>query len=147
MGWTAFNRYKDMWVLCPKAKVLGGAPIDVGPVILLDALQAAELEITVRRLLAEELPDVQPPDLNAPENVLGLRAQAVGAKSWRAFNAVSRTFVLREENDQLVLEEWPKDAGRPAWKKKFGAGAVGDVVKHVVRLTAPTERTRIRRLR
>lgn len=135
MGWTAFQRYKDKWVLCSKAKVLGGAPVDVGPVRLIEAGRDAELEGTLRYLLAEELPDVQPPDFHDPKNVLGLRAKAVGAKTWRAFENASRTFVLTEEHDYLVLEEWPKDGGRFVWRKKLPAGAVNGVVKHVVRLT------------
>lgn len=140
MGWTGFNRYKDKWVLCSKAKVLGGAEIDVGPVRLISATQVDELTKNLRHLLAEELPDVPPPDLNDPRNVLGLRAKAVGAKTWRAFNNIARTFILREEGESLVLEEWPKDGGRPIWVKVFELGMVDEAVGHVVRLTESNNR-------
>lgn len=138
MGWTAFNRYKDKWVLCSKAKVLGGAEIDVAPVRLVDAAQKDELIRNLRHLLAEELPDVPPPDLNDQRNVIGIRARAVGAKTWRAFQKDARTFILHEQGGGLVLEEWPKEGGSPEWRKDFPANAVEDVVEYVARLTTPS---------
>lgn len=139
MGWTSFNRYKDKWVLCSKAKVLGGAEIDVEPVRLVDAARVDELTRMIEELLVEDLPDVPPPDLNDPKNLLGIRAKAAGAASWRAFNGASRTFLLREEGSGLVLEEWPKDGGRPVWRRTFPVGAVEEAVGHVVRLTTSSE--------
>ncbi|MBS1825255.1 MAG: hypothetical protein JST93_08030 [Acidobacteria bacterium] len=63
-----------------------------------------------------------------------------GKSSWRAFNNAARTIILREEAAGLVLEEWPKDGGRPVWRKMFPAGAVEEAVQHVVRLTASSNR-------
>jgi hypothetical protein len=147
MGWTAFNRYRDRWVLCSKARVLGGAEIDVEPVRLINATQVDELTSNLRQLLTEQLPDVQPPDLNDPRNVLGLRAKAVGAKTWRTFHNAARTFILREEAEALILEEWPKDGGKPIWKKVFPVGMVHEAVRHAIRLTEPSDRKAAKKAR
>lgn len=128
-------------MLCSKAKVQGGAEIDVEPVRLIDVTQVDELTRHLRYLLTEELPDVPPPDLNDPRNVLGLRAKAVGAKNWRSFNNAARTFILREEAGALILEKWPKDGGKPVWRKAFPGGTVDDAVRYVVLVTESDDRT------
>jgi len=139
MGFTVLNQYKDKWVLSSAAKVVGGGTIDVEPVRLVDIPDTATLTKALEELVAEDHPIVPEPDWNDRRFVVGIRAEAVGAKTWRAFTKEARAFKLEQQPDGLVLEEWPKEGGsfsaNAAWRRIFPPGAFAAVVDCLVDAT------------
>lgn len=132
MSFTVLNLYKDKWVLSSAAKVIGGGTIDVEPVWVIDLTDRAKLTEALAELVAEDHPIVPEPDWNDRRFVVGIRAEAVGVKSWRAFSKVARAFKLAKQPAGLVLEEWPKEGGsfsaNAAWRREFPSGAFAAVV-------------------
>ena len=132
MGFTVLNQYRDKWVLSAAAKVVGGGTIDVEPVWLVDIPDSATLTKTLEELVAEDHPIIPEPDWNDRRFVVGIRAEAVGAKTWRAFTKEARAFKLEQKPDGLVLEEWPKEGGsfsaNATWRRVFPPGAFAAVV-------------------
>ena len=139
MGFTVLNQYKDKWVLSSAAKVIGGGMIDVEPVLLIDIPDRATLTRALEELVGEDHPIVPEPDWNDRRFVVGIRAEAVGAKTWRAFTKEARAFKLERQPDGLVLEEWPKEGGsfsaNAAWRREFPSGAFAAVVDCLVDAT------------
>ena len=119
-------------MLSAAARVVGGGTIDVEPVRLVDIPDSATLTKTLEELVAEDHPIIPEPDWNDRKFVVGIRAEAVGAKTWRAFTKEARAFKLEQKPDGLVLEEWPKEGGsfsaNAAWRRVFPPGAFAEVV-------------------
>ncbi len=139
MGFTVFNQYKGNWVLSSAAKVSGGGTIDVEPVQVIELPNTRVLATALQRLVAEEHQIVPEPDWNDRRFAVGIRADAVGAKTWRAFTKDARAFKLEQNRDGLLLEEWPRERGsfsaKAAWVKQFPSGAFVAVADYVVDLT------------
>ena len=129
-------------------QVRGGATIDAPPVRVLQHFEREKLGSVLMELIAEDHPVVPEPDWNDTRFKVGIRAGALGVKSWRAFVKDARCFHLRRaETGGLILEEWPKEGGsfsaKPAWRREFSAEAFGDVVDHLIKVTDSTERPEI----
>lgn len=139
MGFTVLNQYRDKWVLSSAAKVIGGGTIDVEPVRLIDIPDRATLIKTLEALVAEDHPIVPEPDWNDRRFVVGIRAEAVGAKTWREFAKRARAFKLEKQPNRLVLEEWPREGGsfsaNAAWRREFPPDAFEAVVDCLIDAT------------
>jgi hypothetical protein len=138
MGFTVLNQYKDKWVLSAAAKVIGGGTIDVEPVRLIALHESRKLAVVLQELVAAEHPIVAEPDWNDRRFRVGIRADAVGAKTWRAFVRNARAFKLEQSSNGLWLEEWPRSGGsfgaNAAWRRVFPNGAFQEVADYLVTL-------------
>jgi hypothetical protein len=138
MSFTVLNLYKDKWVLSSAARAIGGGTIDVPPVRLISIDQIEDLAKALRILINEDHPTVPAPDWNDSRFKVGIRAEAVGAKTWSAFTKFARAFKLERTADGLVLEEWPKHgrsfSASPSWKKRFPRSEFATVARHLIRV-------------
>lgn len=129
--------YKDRWVLCSSAQVRGGQTLDVPPVRLVEVSDRKELAKVVSELLVEDIPVVPQPDWNNPRMKIGVRALALGLKSWPAFVKNARCFNLEQHKTTLILEEWPREGNSftadASWRREFSPDAIDDVVEFLVR--------------
>ena len=75
-----------------------------------------------------------------PEDSIGLRARAVGAKTWPAFVRSSRAFILDVSSSNLSIEEWRKQgrtfmAADPLWRIELKPNelekALGSLVRRI----------------
>lgn len=139
MAITVFNKYKQFWVLSSAARVIGGGTIDVEPVRLIDLNSRGALAEALETLIAENQPVVPEPDWNDRQFAIGIRAEAVGAKTWAAFARGARAFKLEHTPDGLMLEEWPREGGsfsaNAAWRKLFPHGAFESLVEYLLEAT------------
>lgn len=141
MSFTVLNKYKDRWILTSAERVEGEGTIDAPPVRLVQHGDRKRLAEVLRGLLAEEHPFVPEPDWNDRSFIVGIRVEAVGLKSWRAFMKEARAFKVQEQPDGLLLEEWPKEGGsfsaKPSWRKRFPPNAIEELVDYLVKKTKP----------
>ena len=140
MNPIGFQRYRDRWVLCSTERVIGEGRIDAPPIRVLAWSDKSGLIEALKELISEPQPVVPEPDWNHPRFKVGIRAEAVGLKSWRAFVKDARSFHLEGgEGGTLLLEEWPRQGGsfsaNRAWQRTFTAGAFEDVVEHLMSVT------------
>jgi hypothetical protein len=110
--------------------------LDAEPVRIIEERDVIGLAEALEKVLAEDQPTVPSPDWNDAGFSVGIRAPAVGVKSWRAFVKHARAFNVEELNDGLLLEEWPREgysfAAKPLWRKKFAHGAFGVLARFLV---------------
>jgi hypothetical protein len=136
-----FNLYRDRWVLTSSLRSAGGGRLDAPPVRLVPHADTATLLHVLTQLAAEDVPVVPQPDWNDPIYKVGIRAHALGLKSWLSFVRDARSFNLEERGDGLVLEEWPREGGsftaRASWQKTFAAGDLPAVAAYLVENIAP----------
>jgi hypothetical protein len=142
-----FNKYKDRWVLASAEKVAGGGTLDAPPVRVIEHGDIERLRTTIEELLTEPVPVVPQPDYNDRRFIVGIRAEAVGVKSWRAFVKDARCFNLERHEDKLVLEEWPKQggsfSGASEWHREFPVDGLEHLVKYLVEYTEPVGQKRV----
>ena len=140
----AINLWKDVWVLTSSKQIEGGQTLDAPPVRLVEHSDRMKLIEVLKQLLSEKVPRVPQPDWNDPRIRVGIRAEALGLKSWRAFVKDGRCFNLEFYEKRLVLEEWPKEGGsftaNASWKKEFPPNALGQAVEYLLRRTRSVRR-------
>lgn len=104
-------------------QVQGGPFVDLPPVRVIPFRDAEILELVIQGLLEEEVPLVPQSVGLSMYGETGLRASAVGAKSWPAFVRASRCFDIASDGTTLTLAEWSKEGRtfvpRPIWKETF----------------------------
>lgn len=139
MDQVTINLYKAQWVLTSAETSPGEGHFDAPPVRLVSHEDRAALSRHLEELLREPVPVVPVPDFSDPAFTIGIRAQAVGAKSWRTFVNNSRCFVVRRQPAGLVLEEWPRVGGsfsaNAEWSKAYKTSEVNNIAKHLGEMT------------
>jgi hypothetical protein len=142
-----FHKYKDFWVLTSAEKVIGGGSLDAPPVRLIRHDDRSGLKKTIEEVFREPVRLVPQPDYNDPKFKVGIRAEAVGVKSWRAFVKHARCFNLEREGDKLTLEEWPKQGGSfggpSLWRKDFPGDALDQLVDFLIAVTKSESAKRV----
>lgn len=105
------DKYEDFWVLASKARTKDkySPYFDVPPVRLIPLNDRDRLKTVILELLAEKPKRIPRPDLNIEK--LGIRVEAVGLRSNRAYQRKARVFLLRRLNAGLSIEEWKREKG------------------------------------
>jgi len=128
--------YRDQWVLSSSQRSAGGGRLDAHPVRLIRHNERAALASALRQLAVEDVPVVPQPDWHDPIYKVGIRAQALGLKTWLSFVRNARCFNIEERENSLVLEEWPREGGsftaEAAWRTSFHVGDLDAVAEHLV---------------
>jgi hypothetical protein len=114
-----FHLYRNFWVLASAGKDENGITVDLPPVRIIPQKDLATLQKTIEALLEEPLRQ----GVQLPSDDVGLRARAVGAKSWPAFVRSARSFDLELSPLGLTIEEWRRQgrsfvAADPVWRTK-----------------------------
>jgi len=126
METLTLDKYEDFWVLASKAKTKHkySPDFDVPPVRLIPLNDRDKLKAVVLELLAERPKRIPMPDLNIEK--LGIRPEAVGVKSNRAYQREARVFFFQSSDEHLSIEEWKREKGGwvadPLWKEEFPPG-------------------------
>lgn len=107
--------------------------VDLPPVRLIPRDDLAALVKTVRSLLKEPIQS----DVPVRRDAVGLRARAVGAKSWPAFNRNARAFMLSLTPSTITVEEWRRQgygfvASDPLWRIKDRPSGLEDVLQKLL---------------
>ncbi len=136
MKYVNFNLYQKTWVFTSSAQVRGGPFLDRPPVRLIPCEDFDAVKAVISELLKEDVPVVPEPDWSKLDTKVGIRARALGLKSWSQFVRGSRTFDLILDGPKLVLEEWRKQgssivAADPLWKKVFDSQHLHHVVRYL----------------
>lgn len=105
------DKYENFWVLASKAKTRHkySPYFDVPPVRLIPLNDRVGLKAVIAELLAEKPKRIPMPDLNVEK--LGIRPEAVGEKSNRAYQRKARVFLLQRSDERLSIEEWKREKG------------------------------------
>jgi hypothetical protein len=148
MDAIGFHLYKDRWVLTSAEQVIGGATLDTAPVRIVEHSDRDRLRAVIEELLKEEPPLVPQPDYNDRRFTVGIRAEALGLKSWRTFAKDARCFNLeRRKNGNFLLEEWPKEGGsfsaRPSWQREFPPEGLPLLVDYLIEVTTTDAQQRV----
>ena len=142
----ASTSIKDHWVFSSADKVMGGGTLDAPPVRVVEQGDRNRLKEVIEELLAEPMCVVSQPDYNDRRFTVGIRAEAVGLKSWSAFAKEARCFNLERLADKLVLEEWPKRGGtfggKAEWRKEFGLDELSQLLDFLIDLTKTVRKPR-----
>jgi len=133
------HKYKDVWLVASQAEVKGGPTLDAPPVRIVPHKNKNRLKEVLLELFSEKVPIVPRPDFNDPKQLLGIRAEALGLNSWRAFVKGARAFYLQKMKDSLIIEEWPREkwsfVADPIWKKEYAAGELDKLIDYLIRKT------------
>jgi hypothetical protein len=128
--------YKEFWVLTSAGKDENGITVDLPPVRLVPKSEVKTLKETVELLLNEPVRH----GVQLPDDDVGLRARAVGAKGWLTFVRSARSFELQVSRSKLTIEEWRRQGGSfvaadPAWRIECQPeeleGALARLLRHV----------------
>ena len=136
------DKYKDFWVLASQARTKDKySPFfDVPPVRIIPHGDKERLKAVLLELFAEKVRRIPRPDLNDPERLPGIRAEAFNLKSPRAYVRHARAFHLQRTEDRLSIEEWTQEKGgwhaEPLWREEFKITELDELIDHL------TERTK-----
>jgi hypothetical protein len=118
------DKYENFWVLASKARTKDkySPYFDVPPVRLIPLNDRDKLKTTILELLAEKPIRIPRPDFNVEK--LGIRPEAVGVKSNRAYQRKARVFLVQRSSGYLSIEEWKREKGGWVadpylWKEEF----------------------------
>jgi hypothetical protein len=108
--------------------------VHLPPVRLIPRDDLATLADTIKLLLKEPIPR----DLPVSHDELGLRARAVGAKSWPAYNRNARVFMMRFTSSIVSIEEWRRQgygfvAADPEWRVKGRPADLESILRKLLR--------------
>jgi hypothetical protein len=132
-----FDLYKDFWVLASQGRDEDGIIVDLPPVRVIPRFDVKALKETINVLLEEP---VRRGARLASDDV-GLRARAVGAKSWPAFVRSARAFDLQLSPSKLVIEEWRTQgrtfvAADPVWRIECRPNELEEALQQLLRHAA-----------
>ena len=103
MSFHRLDRFRDTWVYCEVAKLPSGLSVDVGPVHVLDSRDREGLE-RILLLMIYTSPQHLLPGHKSRESMPGLRAQAVGSRTWAAYASEVRIFRIERSSYIRVFE-------------------------------------------
>jgi hypothetical protein len=94
----------------------------------------------------EDIPIVSQPDWNDQLFKVGIRARALGLKTWSSFVKGARCFYVAERGGALVLSEWPREgrsfSAKASWEKAFPIGNFEAVADYLIDNIPPIEKVR-----
>lgn len=145
MKCVTFNLFHETWVFTSSAEVRGGPFLDRPPVRLIPREDFNGVRAVISELLNEDVPVIPEPKRSKLDTKVGIRAKALGLKSWSDFVRGSRTFNLILNGPTLVLEEWRKEgasilAANPVWKKTLDSQHLDHAIRYLFKTIGKPDR-------